>query len=268
VAVAAAFAVCGVAPARAQSPRPRPATPSEARPTPAPADTVPSLRLTVSADTTVFPADERWPIGVRASRPMAVVATVSSVDQPAVVLWRSDTLAAGSPGVLAWDLHSMGGEGLPTGRYLLGVSGRDASGAAAQAQRTLYVTRLAADTQPLPRPLGPRELEPDTVEVRQTSPWAIFIGAGAGLLPSLIGRRELNDGRSGDPKTWIVVGSVTVAGFVAFLAGHRQAFSPENAAHNAQVRRERGEQVATIVEANRRARALAAYRIVVEGSGP
>ena len=249
-------------------PVPRPPSPAGAPQARTPPESVSALRLVVSADTILFPSEERWPILVRPGRPMAVVATVASVSQPSVVLWRSDTLPPGASGALAWDLGTSNGEGLPPGRYVLEVTARDSAGAAARAGRTLVVTRLAADTQPLPRPLAPRELEPETVEVRQTAPWAIFIGAAAGLLPGMIGRRELNDGRRGDPKTWIVVSSVTVAGFVAFFTGHRNEFSRENAARNIDLRRQRDERAAAVAGANARAQAVAPYRIQVEGSEP
>ena len=246
------LAVCGVAgSARAQ----------------APADASSPLRLTVSADTVLFPSDERLPIVVRPARPMALVATVTSLSQPSLVVWRSDTVPSGATALLAWDLRTPDGGRLPSGSYVLEVTGRDAAGAAARARRTLVVTQLAADTQPLPRPLAPRDLEPETVEVRQTAPWAIFIGAGAGLLPGMIGRRELNDGRRGDPKAWIVVSTVTVAGFVAFFAGHRHEFSPENATRNVALRRDREERLGAVLEANARARAVAPYRIQSEGTG-
>jgi hypothetical protein len=265
--VAVTLAVyCAAGSARAQVPAP--SAPGPARAPQVRADSSSSFRLTVSADTILVPSEERLPIVVRPGRPMAVVATVALESQPAVVLWRSDTLPPGEAGALGWDLLTSSGEGLPSGRYALEVTARDSAGAAARARRTLVLTRLAADTQPLPRPLAPRDLEPETVQVRQTAPWAILIGAGAGLLPSQLGRRELNTGRRGDPKRWIVVSTVTVAGFVAFFAGHRPEFSPENAAHNGQVRRERDERLAAVLEANARAWAVAPYRIQVEGNDP
>ena len=260
------FAACCAASA-APAQVPAPATPGPTRAPQVRADSGSSLQLTVSADTILFPSAERLPIVTRLGRPMALVATVASVSQPFVVVWRSDTLPPGAAAALAWDLHTPNGERLPLGSYVLEVTGLDAAGTAARARRTLVVTPLAADTQPLPRPLMPRDFEPETVEVRQTAPWAIFIGAGAGLLPSLLGRRELNDGRRGDPKVWIVVSSVTVAGFVAFFAGHRHEFSRENAARNVELRRDREERLATVLEANARARAVAPYRIQSEGPG-
>lgn len=264
-ALALVLAACGaVASGRAQSPA-QP-TPGPARAPQAGADSTSPLRLTVSADTVLFPADERLPIVARLGRPMALTATVILASQPSVVVWRSDTLPPGAASALTWDLRTSGGERLASGSYVLEVTGRDASGAEARARRTLVVTPLAADTQPLPRPLAARDLEPETVEVRQTAPWAIFIGAGAGLLPAMIGRRELNDGRRGDPKTWLVVSTVTVAGFVAFFAGHRHEFSPGNAARNVELRRDREERLAAVLEENARARAVAPYRIQVEGN--
>ena len=259
---------CAAGAARAQAPVPRPPSPAGAPQPRLPAESVSVLRLAIAADTILVPSEERLPIVVRPGRPMAVVATVALLSQPAVVLWRSDTLPPGAAGTLGWDLRSSSGESLPSGRYVLEVTVRDSAGATARARRTLVLTRLAADTQPLPRPLASHDLEPETVQVRQTAPWAIFIGAGAGLLPGMIGRRELNDGRRGDPKAWLVVGTVTVAGFVAFFAGHRLELSPENAAHNGQLRRERDERLAVVLEANARARAVAPYRIQVEGNDP
>jgi hypothetical protein len=121
-----------------------------------------------------------------------------------------------------------------------------------------------ADTVPLPAPPGPRELLPETVLVRQTSPWAILIGAAAGLLPQLVGRRELNANLSGDPKTWIVVGSVTAAGFLAIFAGHRPAYSRENAQSNTELMADYRGRLAQAAEANARARDAAGFRILSE----
>jgi hypothetical protein len=259
---------CAAGAVQAQVPRPQAPGADRGPQERSPAEAVPSLRLTVAADTVLFPAGERLPLVVRPARPMALVATVFSLGQPGTVVWRSDTVPPGAEGVFGWNLRMASGAVLPSGRYVVEVTGRDSSGVAVRARRVLLVTQLAADTQPLPRPLGARELEPETVVVRQTAPWAIFIGTGAGLLPSLLGRRELNDGRRGDPKAWIVVGSVTVAGFVAFFVGQRPEFSPANAAHNAQLRREREADRATIVAANAQARVLAPYRIQDDGSEP
>jgi hypothetical protein len=253
--------------AHAQVPTPSGAAPVRPPQVRAAADSGPALRVAVAADTVLFPSDERLPIAVRSARPMTLLATVTAERQPSVVVWHSDTVPPGTAAALAWDLRTPNGERLPSGRYLLEVTGLDAAGATVRARQALVLTQLAADTQPLPRPLAARELEPETVLVRQTAPWAIFIGAGAGLLPGMIGRRELNDGRRGDPNAWIVVSTVTVAGFVALFAGRHQEFAPENAAHNVQVRQEDAERRAAIREANAQARAVAPYRIQADG-GP
>jgi hypothetical protein len=104
-------------------------------------------------------------------------------------------------------------------------------------------------------------LLPETVQVRQTSPWAILIGAAAGLLPQLVGRRELNVNLSGDPKVWIVVGSVTAVGFLAIFTGHRAAYAPENVKSNAELLEDYRGRLAAAADANARARDAAGFRI-------
>jgi hypothetical protein len=258
----AVLAMCGAPGAARAQVVPGPSAPPAAAPASARADT--SLRLILPADTILFSSGERLPIDVRSGRPMAIAATVASADRPGDVLWRGDPVPSGVAGALGWDVGASRAEGWAPGRYVLTVSATDAAGTERRMQRTLIVTRLVADTLPWPRALGPRDLEPESVQVRQTAPWAIFIGAGAGLLPSLLGRHELNDNRHGDTKAWIVVGSVTVAGFVAFFAGHRLDVAPENVARNGQRRREWSARLAAVQEGNARARAGAPYRIQVE----
>jgi hypothetical protein len=264
--VVAALAVCGAAgAARAQVPRP--ATPGAVDTVRAPAPSEAPLRLILPSDTILFSSVERLPIDVRAARPMAIVATVAAADRPADILWRSDTVRSGAVRALAWDVAASRPGGWAPGWYVLAVTATDEAGVAQRAQRTLIVTRLSADTLPWPRALTRRDLDPESVEVRQTAPWAIFIGAGAGLLPSLLGRHELNDGRHGDAKAWIVVGSVTVAGFVAFFTGHRQEVSPENVARNALRRRDWSARLASVQQGNAQALAAAPYRIELVGGG-
>ena len=218
------------------------------------------FQLVVPADTILVPP-ERFTFGVRAGVEVRVVATVAPLDAPAMPAWRSDTLRVGTGARVAWDLHDATGRWVAPGRYMLRVVAFDSTGAAATAERALDVVRLPADSVPLPAPPGPRELLPETVQVRQTSPWAILIGGAAGLLPQLVGRHELNGGRSGDPKAWIVVGSVTAVGFLAIFTGHHPAYSRENVQSNAQLLADYRARLAEAEAANARARESAGFHI-------
>jgi hypothetical protein len=216
-----------------------------------------SVAVRVPADTILRPPDERVPIEVRARTGTRIAVTIAAAATPDVVIWRSDTVVTGPELSLRWGLSGRDGRAVPSGRYALSVQAVDSGGARSGA--ALEIVRLPADTVPLPRPPRASELLPETVQVRQTSPWAILIGAAAGLLPQLAGRGELNDGRRGDPRTWIVVGSVTAVGFAAIVAGHRAAYSAENAATNAQLEAEYHRRLEAADADNERARASPRY---------
>jgi hypothetical protein len=226
-----------------------------------------AVEIHVPADTVLL-APEHLPITVRPFRRARLIATIAPASAPETVAWRNDTLSTGQATRIAWDLHGADGQWIAAGHYMLRVSARDSAGTAASTDLALEIVRLPADTEPLPTPLGPRDLLPETVQVRQTSPWAIFIGAAAGILPGLIGRRELIEDLRGDPRTWLVVGSVTAVGFVGIFAGHHPAYSAENATRNAELRMDYGRRLAAATEANARALEAARYWIHVEAAAP
>ncbi len=224
-----------------------------------------AFQVTVPADTILVPP-ERFTFGVRAPASVRVVVTVTPAGAVDLPVWQSDTLRVGTGARVAWDLRETGGGWILPGRYVLRVVAFDSAGAAATAARTLQVARLPADTVPLPRRPRPDEFLPETVQVRQTSPWAILIGGAAGLLPTLVGRRELNGGLPGDPKVWIVVGSVTAVGFLAIFTGHRPGFAPENARSNAELMADYLARLAAARADNARARDAAGFRIRAGGA--
>lgn len=219
----------------------------------------PAFQVVVPADTILVPP-ERFTFAVRAPAGTRLVASVGPLAGPGTPAWHSDTLRLGGAARVGWDLRDDAGRWIAPGRYALRVEVSDATGAGSFT-RVIEVARLPADTVPLPRPPGPRELLPETVQVRQTSPWAILIGAAAGLLPQLVGRRELNGNLPGDQNAWIVVGSVTAVGFLAIFTGHRAAYAPENVASNAELLADYRARLAEAEAANARARDAAGFRI-------
>jgi len=224
------------------------------------------------ADTTLEVSEGRLPITPRPSRRADAVVAVGPADVPTVVLW-SDTLEAGGSGALGWNLRGPEGALVAPGRYALRVTAVDSAGeVSATIERVLVVSRIVADTQPLPAPLLPSAFAPETLLIRRGSPGAVLAGAGLGafaaLLPTALGRTELNKGLSGDGTAYAVAASVTVAGLVGFLGGHRTRYLPENAQRNAELRQSDAASRAAIAAANAQARENAPVRVRLERSGP
>lgn len=221
-----------------------------------------SVQVAVSADTILFPAREALPIVVRPSRPARVVATVSVADDPAAVVWRSDTVASGP---LSWDLQGPGASRVGSGRYAIRVSAHDSEGGTASAVLFVVVTALPADTV---APPPPPEMLPETLLVGQTTPWAIPIAFAPIVLPSYLGRRSLNYGRRADRAALVVAATVGIAGYVAFTRGRHLERSSENVRLNAEARALHVRRLAEIREANAAARASAAVRVYLDRSAP
>jgi len=205
------------------------------------------------------------------SRRALAVVTAGPAEAPAVVLWR-DTLPAGRVGALSWNLRDAKGALVTPGRYTVRVRAVDSAGSVSPtAVRVLIVSRLSADTQPLPPPLASSAFAPERVQTGQRSVSSLLIGVGLGaaaaLLPSVLGRTELNQGLAGDATAYVVAGSVTVAGLVGFLAGRRTVYVPENAQRNAQLRQSDAAARAAIVQANAAARQRALVRVRLEVGG-
>jgi hypothetical protein len=200
------------------------------------------------------------------------VVAVAPADAPAAVLW-SDTLPAGATGALGWNLRGRDGALVAPGRYAVLVTAVDSAGGISQTvERVVVLSRVPADTQAMPAPLTASAFAPETLQVRHGSPAAILLGMGLGaaaaVLPSALGRPELNKSLAGDGTAYVVAGSVTVAGLVGFLAGHRVRPMPENARRNAELRQQDAANRVAITAANLRARQNAPMRVRLEGSGP
>jgi hypothetical protein len=242
----------------------------------APAPAVAIERLTVQvalpADTTLAVTDGRLPISPLPSRKARATVAVAPADAPSAVLW-ADTLPAGASGSLGWSLRGRDGVLVPPGRYAVLVTAMDSAGGISQTvEKVVVVSRLPADTQVLAPPLAPSAFAPETLRLQHASPAAILLGVGLGaaaaFLPSALGRPELNQGLTGDGTAYAVAGSVTVAGLVGFLAGHRVQPLPENALKNAELRRQDAASRAAIITANAAAREAAPIRVRLEGSSP
>lgn len=240
----------------------------------APAIVLPPLTVLVDvpADTVLASRVNRLPVLPRPSRRASATATVGSIAAPMVVVW-SDTLRVGASDALGWDLHDRNGNVVPSGRYLLRVTAMDSAGElSAPSERVLVVTRTEPDTQPLPSPLAPSALEPETMRLKRGSPAVLLFGAGlaaaAALLPEVLARSELTENRDRDATQFVIAGSVTVAGIVGFLAGHHEQRVPEAARRNAELRQRDAANRQEIARANAEARANAPVRVQLEANGP
>ncbi len=242
---------------------------------PAPVAVVAALtvEVTLPADTTMPVATGRFPIRATPSRQAMTEVTIAPAATPLAVVW-SDTLAAGATGVMHWNLRGNDGALVPPGRYAVTVTAMDSAGELSEAEgRVLVVSRAAPDTQALPPALAPSAFLPETAHVAHRSPAGLLVGAGLGVavavLPSALGRTELNQGQGTDGTAYVVAGSVSLAGLVGFLVGTRTHTPlPENARRNADLRQRDAESRAAIASANARAREAAPVRVQVEGGAP
>jgi len=230
------------------------------------------VQVDVPTDTTLAVRDDRLPISPRPSRHATATVAVGPADAPAVVLW-SDTLRAGASGSLGWNLRDRSGDVVPAGRYALRVTAIDSAGEVSPTiERVLAVSRAVPDTQPLPPLLTQAAFEPETLRLKHASPVALLAGVGLGaaaaLLPEALARGELNEGREKDRTQFVVAGSVTLAGIVGFLAGHRVQPMPEATRRNAELRQRDAANRQAIARTNAEAYANAPLRVRLEGSGP
>jgi len=225
-------------------------------------------------DTTLPAVNTSFPIAPRPSRAARAIAAVLRADARAVEIWRDTAEAADSTRPLVWNLRGRDGAIVPEGLYAVQVWAQEPGTGvlSATVERTLHVSRLAADTQPLPPPLQPSAFAPETLRLRHGSPGAVLVGAALGaaaaVLPTAFGRTELNQGLAGDQTAYAVAASVGVAGLVGYLGGHRARYSPENVQRNAELRRTDAARRAAVAAANAEARANAPVRVRLERSGP
>lgn len=229
--------------------------------------------LTVSgdlpADTTVPVEGGRLRIETRPSYRARVVATIAPADAPTAVVW-SDTQTVGGVGTRAWNLRSRDGTLVSPGRYSLRVTATDSVGQLSQTiERVLVVSRVPVDTTPHPPLLTAAAFAPETVRLRLGSPAGLLAGAVFGaavaLLPTSVGRTELNTGLASDRTAYAVAGAVGLAGIVGFLGGHRIRALPENIQWNHELTERDAANRAHIAQANARAREAAPIRVRVEG---
>lgn len=238
----------------------------------APVVTPLTVQPAMLSDTTLPVAGSCFPIAPHPSRRARAIVAVARADAPGVVIW-SDTLETDSAGPLVWNLRGRDGAVVQPAAYSVQVWAVDPTGERSPTvERTLDVSRVAADTQPLPPLLTQAAFEPETLRLKHSSPAVLLVGAGLGaaaaLIPEALARGELNEGREKDGTQLVIAGSVTVAGIVGFLAGHRVRPVPEATRRNAELRQRDAANRQTIVRTNAEARANAPVRVRLEGSGP
>jgi len=231
-----------------------------------------TVRFEVPAETTLAPSGGRLPIVPVPSHRARSVVSAALADAPGAILWRSDTLAPGAAVPVLWPVRSADGRLVAPGRYQFAVTALDSAGEQSRAEWVMEVERVAADTQPVPSPVAPHELRPETVQVRRRAPAGLLLGVGLGAaayaVPQVLGRHELNEGLPRDATVLVAAGSAAVAGVLGLVGGWRPVASPENARYNADLRQERASRIAEVVAANARARENAPVRVRLARSGP
>lgn len=137
---------------------------------------------------------------------------------------------------LHWNgLDSSGTRPLPDGRYAITVNSLDRQRRVVRILRLpLEVTRPRIDTLPHPPPPADSLLLPERRPIgpglRALAP-AAFAGAAIVVLPSVVANGEDATGAR-----FVVGGTVSIAGIVAFLSHHPGRSIPANVAHNRTLR--------------------------------
>lgn len=232
-------------------------------------------RLTVAADVppdTVVPANGRLRIEVRPSYRARVVLTMSPADAPATVLW-TDTAVVGGIGTRAWNVRAADGEIVAPGRYALRATAADSiNQVSLTVERILVVSRVPADTQPLPAPLDASAFAPETLHLRRGAPstlvWGLALGGAIAGASQVLGNPDVNKGLSADGTAYAVAGGVTLAGVVSWMTGRRTRPLPENTDRNRQLVANHRQQGEAIARANAAAREGADVRVTLERTGP
>jgi hypothetical protein len=225
-----------------------------------------SIALDVAADTTLAPDSARVHLVMRPSRPGEIIASIEALGT-GVTVW-ADTQLVASGLVRDWSLRAADGS-LLTGEFRLRVFARDSlQQRAADLERTIIVSRMTPDTQPVPAALGPADLLPESERLRRGAPsvlaWSFAIGAMAALGSSMMGNAELNSGQSSDATAYAVAGGITLGGIIGYLRGSRVRPLPDNAERNRLALERNQQSRAAIERANDAARERSRVRVVVQ----
>jgi len=186
------------------------------------------------ADTAIRPGAEALEVRLYASTFHDVAATLATEDGRVV-----RTLYTG-PIADSLDLHWNGFDATgttppPTGRYVIAVNSLDRQRRVVRILRLpLEVTQGRVDTLPHPAPPADSLLLPERQSMgpglRAFAP-AALAGVAVVVLPSVVASGEDASGAR-----FVVGGTVTIAGIVAFLSHHPGRPIPGNAAHNRTLR--------------------------------
>ena len=167
---------------------------------------------------------------------------------------------------LRWNgLDSTGARPPPDGRYALTVTSLDRQRRVVRILRLpLELTRPRVDTLPHPAPPADSLLRPERQPfgpaLRAFAPGALA-GAAIVVLPSVVASRE--DATSA---RFVIGGTVTIAGLVAFLSHHPGRPMPANAAHNHALREAWRREVADVIRRN--AERVREVRVGIRGGAP
>ena len=193
----------------------------------------PAVTARAPADTAIRPGAEALAVRLYASTVHDVTATLDRDDGRVL-----RTLYAGPVGDsldLHWNGQDSSGTAPPNGRYAITVTSLDRQRRAVRILRVpLEVTQGRVDTLPHPAPLADSLLLPERQSFRPAlrafAP-AALAGVAIAVLPSVVANGEDASGAR-----FVVGGTVTVAGLVAFFSHHPGRSIPGNAAHNRTLR--------------------------------
>ena len=181
-----------------------------------------TLRPEVSSDTLIPLYGGRYHVAVVASARAWVGITITAVGDSAPAYRDSQFVAGLVP--FEWNLRRADGSPAAPGRYRVRFTAFDASGVVAMpVERDLDLERQAYDTLPLPPPIRPADLKPETTYVRRRQ-WTPLLrgGAFAAGAALLAGFGPAPSGAS-DGRAYVVGGALALGGISGFLSGRRVA---------------------------------------------
>ena len=228
--------------------------------------TTPALRLGVAADTVIRPLTEGYLVAVALGRPGEVTLRLvrsggAGAGAPSVAL----TVDSSSSAVLA--LRVSDSLPLEPGDYQLSA---EMPGTDEAATARLRISRPPVDTAP-PEPALDSALF--RVEARKGPPvptsalLGIAFGAGAAVLPMMLGNKDLGSGKVQIPAISVGLG-ISAAGIAGVVLGRRMVPITENIEYNRSLVTAWEQRNRAIAEANERKRRLAPLRITLVEERP
>ena len=227
------------------------------------------LAVEMPTDTQVAPRGGVFVIAASPSHRAEIRLRIEQLSQPRSPV-EADSQLAVTTAAFHWDLRLHDGSLLPPGRYALAVTARDSAGHTAPAiERTLEVERVAVDTLAHPAPPPASAFAPESRRLKHASGLVVVAGlalaAGAISLDDALGNSAMRTGLPRATGSYVVAGSLSLAGLVGFLAGHRTQLLPQNVIRNQELREQYARNLQAVITENTRRRSEAPVRIRVIG---